>query len=307
MALRTSAFPVYREAINETFVPLSATPLGAEPFHADLDPRGGFDLQITRVRASAQRVRRTETLIDDAEQGFTLATIQVAGRCTLVQDGRTALLNPGDLVFADSTRPFGLTCGEGFEQIVVQVPRTRVDERVLRRGTAVLVGDQSPASAIVAFFRALAGHDPAPLGSQALSLFDAALDLAAGAGRPTPALDRERVLDYLRHAFRDPYLDAESVAHACHLSRRQLFRLFAGEPLSLADELRRIRVAEARRLIRARPANGVTGLAAACGFASETQLRRAFRSVTGTTPGADRADVLAQAGAVTASRSVRSA
>lgn len=306
MAFRTSAFPVYREAINETFVPLSATPLGTEPFHAALDPWGGFDLQITRVRASAQRVRRTQTLIDDAQRGFTMATIQVAGRCTLVQDGRTALLNPGDLVFADSTRPFNLTCHGGFEQIVVQVPRARVDERVLQRGTAVPVANGGPASAIIAFFRALAGHDPSPLGGQALSLFDAALDLAAGAGRHTAALDRERVLRYLRHAFRDPSLDAESVAHACHLSRRQLFRLFAGEPRSLADELRRIRVAEARRLIRARPASAVTGLAAACGFAGDTQLRRAFRSVTGTTPGAYRADAL-QPWEVTASRSVRSA
>jgi AraC-like DNA-binding protein len=166
----------------------------------------------------------------------------------------------------------------------VQVPRARADERVLQRGTAVRVGGEGPAAAIVAFFRALAGHDPSPLGSQALSLFDAALDLAAGAGRPTAAVDRERVLDHLRHAFRDPYLDAESVAHACHLSRRQLFRLFAGEPLSLAGELRRIRVGEARRLIGARPASPLAGLAAACGFASETQLRRAFRSVTGMTP-----------------------
>jgi hypothetical protein len=32
---------------------------------------------------------------------------------------------------------------------------------------------------------------------------------------------------------------ADSVAHACHMSRRSLFRLFADAPLSLADELYR--------------------------------------------------------------------
>jgi AraC-like DNA-binding protein len=305
MAFRT--FGQYREAVDETFVPLSAARLGTSPFHADLDPRGGFDLQITRVRASAQLIRRTPALIDDAEHGYAMATIQLAGRSSIAQDGRAATLSPGDLVLADSTRPFDITCDDDFDQIVVQVPRARIDGRTLRRGTAVPVGGGGPAAAIVAFFRALAGHDPATLASQALSLFDAALNLAAGTGRPSAVADRERVLDYLRHAFRDPCLDAESVAHACLLSRRQLFRLFADEPSSLADELRRIRVGEVRRLIDARPERTIAHIAPSCGFASETQLRRAFRSVTGTTPGAYRALSPAQPWDVTASRSVRSA
>jgi AraC-like DNA-binding protein len=295
MAFRTRTFPSYREAINETFVPLSAAPLGSSPFHADLDPKGGLDLQITRVRASAHRVRRTADLIDDAEHGYAMASIQLAGGSRVEQDGRTALLNPGEMVFCDSTRPFAFTFDHDFEQLVVQVPRARLEERILRRGTAVRVGGPGPASAIVAFFRALAGHDPAQLASHALSLFDTALDMAAGQDRPAPAVDRERVIEYLRAAFRDPYLGAEGVAHACHLSRRQLFRLFENGPLSLAGELRRIRVAEARRLIGARPQRSIADIAPSCGFASETQLRRAFRSVTGTTPGAYRQQSLAAA------------
>lgn len=295
MAFRTQAFSMYREAINQTFVPLSATPLGSSPFHADLDAKGGFDLQITEIRASAHRVRRTTDLIDKAEHGYAVAAIQLTGRGTVEQDGRIAVLNPGELAFCDTTRPLALTFADDFEQLVVQVPRTRIDERTLRRVTAVPVGGPGTASAIVAFFRALAGHDPTRLGSQALSLLDAALDLAAGDRRPTEAADRERVLAYLRQAFRDPHLDADGVAHACLLSRRQLFRLFEDGPLSLTGELRHIRVGEARRLIRARPDRAIAGIAPACGFASETQLRRAFRSVTGTTPGAYRQSSLSVA------------
>jgi transcriptional regulator GlxA family with amidase domain len=49
--------------------------------------------------------------------------------------------------------------------------------------------------------------------------------------------------------------------------------------------LREVRVAEAQRLLRGRPDRSVADVAAACGFLGETQLRRAFRVVTGTTPG----------------------
>jgi AraC-like DNA-binding protein len=288
MAFSTSAFPEYREVINRTFVPLAATPLGSGGFRARLDAVGGRDLQVTTVRATAQQVRRTTALIDDATDGYAMVSIQVVGRSRVEQDGRTAELTPGTLVFCDSTRPFTLTFDSYFEQVVVQVPRRAVFERALRRATAVLMDGSGPASVIAAFFRALAVQDPAAFMTHALGLIGSALTIATGAEPDAAALDRERVLHHLRQAFRDPQLDAESVAHACHVSRRGLFRLFADAPLSLADELRGIRVAEAERLLRAYPGRSVADIAPLCGFAGETQLRRAFREVTGTTPGANR-------------------
>jgi AraC-like DNA-binding protein len=285
MAFSTSAFPEYREAINRTFVPLVATPLGSGGFRARLDAVGGRDLQVSTVRATAQQVRRTTSLIDDATDGYALVSIQVVGRSRVEQDGRAAELTPGTLVFCDSTRPFELTFDSYFEQVVVQVPRPAVSERALRRATAVPLDGSGPASVIAAFFRALAVQDPAAFITHGLGLIGSALTIAAGAVPHAVALDRERVLHHLRHAFRDPQLDAERVAQACHISRRALFRLFADTPLSLADELRRIRVAEAEGLLRAHPGRSVADIAPLCGFSSETQLRRAFRKLTGTTPG----------------------
>lgn len=285
MAFSTSAFPEYRETINRTFVPLVATPLGSGGFRARVDAVGGHNLQVTTVRATAQQVRRTTALIDDAIDGYALVSIQVVGRSRVEQDGRTAELTPGTLVFCDSTRPFDLTFDSRFEQVVVQVPRGAVSERALSRATAVPLDSSGPASVIAAFFRALAGQDPATFMSHALGLIGSALAIAAGAEPHAAALDRERVLHHLRRAFRDPHLDADSVAQACHISRRGLFRLFADMPLSLADELRGIRVAEAQELLRALPGRSVADIAPLCGFAGETQLRRAFRKVTGTTPG----------------------
>ncbi|XVV08924.1 AraC family transcriptional regulator [Actinoplanes sp. CA-131856] len=280
-------FGSYRAAINRTFVPLTAAPLGAAPFHARLRPSGDGDLRITTVAASPHRVRRT----DDSAEPYALATIQVTGHSEVQQDGRTARLAPGDLVFCDSTRPFGFTFTDPFEQVVVQVPRQLVADRSLRRATAVPLDGTGPAGAVAAFFRALPPDVPTGFVPHAIALLGEALTLAAGGPGPQPDGDlaRERVLDHLRRSFRDQHLNADAVAHACHLSRRALFRLFTGEPLSWADELRHLRVAEARRLLRLHPHRPVADIAPACGFAGETQLRRAFREVTGTTPGAFRA------------------
>jgi AraC-like DNA-binding protein len=208
------------------------------------------------------------------------------------------------LVFCDSTRPFGFSFDDPFEQVVVQMPRTLLQarsglgDRATQRATAVRLDPTGPISVITGFLSSLATvsrQEPdgvAVLGDHALGLIGAALGMAAGVSLPEPdarELGRARVLEYLRANFVDPRLDADSVAHACHMSRRSLFRLFADTPLSLADELRRIRVDNACRLVRARPSLSVADIAAASGFASATQLYRAFRTVLGTSLPAYRA------------------
>jgi AraC-like DNA-binding protein len=305
----SGAFAAYRDVISDTFVPLAATPLRDHPFRARVDHIGGRDLQLSTVRADAHRIRRTSGLIDDADEAYLVATVQVAGRSRVQQDGREVALVPGSLVFCDTTRPFDFTFDDEFEQVVVQLPRTLLQarsglsDRATRQATAVRLDPEGAMSVIAGFLSSLAAvsrQDPAGaavLGDHALGLVGAALGTAAGAGPSEPdarELDRARVRDHLRTNFVDPRLDADVVARACHMSRRSLFRLFADSPLSLADELRRIRVDHAGRLVRARPSLPVADLAAASGFAGETQLYRAFRAVLGTTLTAYRAGTARQ-------------
>ncbi len=286
MQVKPPTFASYREVISRTLVPLAATQLGDGTFWAELDGVGCGELRITTVRSTAQRVRRTSALIDDATAGYAMATIHVAGECRVEQDGRSARLTPGAIVFCDSTRPFDFSFAGPFEQVVVQVPLDAVPERALRRASGLpLGGEDGRAAAVGAFSRALPGADNSALATHARGLISSTVSIAAGAETAPAELDRERVLHHLRGAFRDSSLDADAVARGCHLSRRTLFRLFRDTPQSLADELREIRVAEAQRLLRAHPGRPVADIAAASGFRGETQLRRAFRAVAGTTPG----------------------
>jgi transcriptional regulator GlxA family with amidase domain len=52
--------------------------------------------------------------------------------------------------------------------------------------------------------------------------------------------------------------------------------------------LRRLRVTAAQALLRDEPRLPLAAVAGRCGFAGEAQFHRAFRAVTGTTPGAYR-------------------
>jgi AraC-like DNA-binding protein len=292
MQVRPSTFTSYREVISRTMVPLAASPLGDGTFWAEVNRTTCADLQITTVRSTAQLIRRTPALIDVATAGYAMATIHVAGECRVEQDSRSARLTPGAIVFCDSTRPFDFSFDGPFEQVIVQVPRDALPERALTRASGLpLRGEDGRAAAVGAFFRALAREDCSAFATHALGLISSTVSIVAGAQTAPADLDRERVLHHLRRVFRDPSLDADAVARGCHLSRRTLFRLFHDAPRSLADELREIRVAEAQRLLRTHPGRPVADIAAASGFHGETQLRRAFRAVAGTTPGHYRSEM----------------
>ncbi|GAA4669179.1 MULTISPECIES: helix-turn-helix domain-containing protein [Amycolatopsis] len=289
------AFEYWRDLICDTFVQLSAAPTRPGRFagrlvHADL---GSFEM--TTVHAGGQRVRRTRQLIARAGEEYLLASIQLAGRGRVEQDGRVAELNPGEMALYDSTRPYTLHFDDAFEQVVVQVPLTgMLAETGLRdaRGvTAVKLGGTSPAGVVAQFFAGLARLQQAdPLGAAALAgqgrgLMASALALSAGRAPRGNVLDRQRVSSFLRTAHTDPELSVDDVARAFAISRRTLYRLFEDTPGGVLALLRRIRVEHAKSLLRADPRRPLESVAHACGFAGERQFYRVFRQETGRTPG----------------------
>jgi AraC-like DNA-binding protein len=302
------AFDCWRDLISDTFVPLTAVPTTNRPFRGELRVVTHPAVQLTEVRAAGQHVQRTRRLIAESSEDYLLASIQLGGRGRVEQDGRTAELTPGAMSFYDSTRPYTLHFDDAFRQLVVQSPRRPllaaagiVDDAVHVTATALEAG--GPGSVLAGFFSSLSllhDHDPAgalQLSAHAPGLLASALRLAAGQ-RPTGPdaadLDRERVLAHLRTHAADPGLDADSIAAACHLSRRALFRLFEGQPESLADTLRRVRVDRAAEMLAAHPRRPVALVGVACGFAGEVQFHRVFRAVTGQTPAQYRAGTRGQ-------------
>jgi AraC-like DNA-binding protein len=208
------------------------------------------------------------------------------------QDGRAAMLSPGDIAFYDSTRPYTPHFDDPFRQLVVQIPKRELMLRDTRRMTARALRHGTAGGVVATFFTSLFGvakgspEQSGVLLPHAVGLLAAAASFA-GCAEPGPdaaeALACERVLDFLRRNLADPRLDAATVAKACHVSRRTLYRMLGDE--GVAARLRRMRIERAQVMLLHEPERPVALVGFACGFDSESGFHRAFRATTGITPG----------------------
>ncbi len=288
------AFAYWREMICATFVRLAAEPVAERRFSGRIEHVALGGLELSTVVAGSQHVRRTRSLIAQSAEDFLLASIQLRGRGRIEQDGRTALLSAGDMAFYDSTRPYTLHFDAPFHQLVVQVPRRELPIRDTSILTARALGHGGPGGVVPAFFTSLARtakaspEQSAVLLPHSFGLLAAAASFAGRADADPDAADalaRERVLDHLRRHLADPALDAATVAAACGMSRRTLYRVVGDQGGGVAGELRRIRIERAKTLLLEHPGRPVGAVGTACGFDSESGFHRAFRTATGQTPG----------------------
>jgi AraC-like DNA-binding protein len=290
------AFAFWREMICATFVRLAAEPVGADGFNGRIEHVPVGNLELSTVVAGGQHVRRTRSLIARGNEEYLLASIQVHGLGRVEQDGRTAALSPGDLAFYDSTRPYTLHFDGPFHQLVVQVPKRELLLRDTRELTARALGRGTPGAVVSTFFTSLADvakdgpGQTAVLLPHATGLLSAAASFA-GQGQPArsaaDALARERVLAYLRRNLADPGLDATTIAQACRISRRTLYRIIGDD--GVAARLRRMRIERAKAMLTADTDRPVASVGFACGYDSESGFHRAFAAATGMTPGEYRA------------------
>ena len=81
-------------------------------------------------------MRRTPALIARASEDYFLVSIQTQGRGVVSQDGRDAVLAPGDFALYDSTRPYQLTFDGPFQQFVLKLPGPDAAHRAARHAAA---------------------------------------------------------------------------------------------------------------------------------------------------------------------------
>jgi AraC-like DNA-binding protein len=231
-------------------------------------------------------------------------TVQVGmplgGQSILIQDGREAVLNGGDMVLYDSSRPFTLVMESQFHWQVFLLPqgKLRRSDHELAQVTAIpLPGTRGMSRAVSAFLRGLAAEVTGLEGSPgAAALGENAADLIATMvrsrfGRQWDVADPDAVLIqaievYLRDQHADPGLDPARVAAAHGLSVRRLHALFEPTGLSVAARIREERLAAIRRDLRDpglahRP---IGRIAAAHGLRDASAFARLFRAVEGVTP-----------------------
>jgi AraC-like DNA-binding protein len=257
-------------------------------------------LQLSRVTATAQHVRRTPARIAWASEDYFLVSIQAHGAGVVVQDGRAARLAPGDFALYDSTRPYELHFDGAFQQYVLKLPgpTLRTALRDTQRLTATSVsGERGAGHLMIGMIRTLAADIDTLAPESAVAVADSVTQiLIAGlsglpaAQRPAlsnlTALHREQIKACVRARLREPGLSVASIALQLRLAPSTLHRAWAVEPCSLADWIWSQRLDAARRDLcdPACAARSVSEIAFSWGFNDAAHFSRAFRARFGCAP-----------------------
>lgn len=247
-------------------------------------------LRVWQVQANPMSVRRTERHIAESGTDNYLLAMHVVGAARATQDGKSVVLGPGDVTVFDGARPYTVDfAGPGrFEHLIFEVPRQRVTAQLngLDLATMVRVAATGEAGRLLApYLRTVAASDWSPTQEAATRYVDTGIDLLSHAlGADSGALSAVKA--YVLAHVNDPELTPSMAARACHMSVRQLHRLFEPGGVSFATWLREERLARCcRALADARlSALSVATVARRYGFTHPEHFTRCFTARYGLGP-----------------------
>ncbi|OMI36689.1 helix-turn-helix domain-containing protein [Streptomyces sparsogenes] len=301
----TAALPVlhrgsyWREALSRTFGAMHITaPDGVCSGTIRTAPLGR--LRAVTVEGERLSALRTHRLVArGGEDGPVVITLLDRGVARLEQDGREAVLGPGDMFVYDMARPFRLDLPQSFRTKSLVVPRDvlGLSESGIAHVTATPLGADTPLGGLLSPFLAAlvdgAGtYSPSTGELMARNVVDLLGGLAGEVlGRSeadTSGGNRAlllRIQAFIDRHLQDPDLTPEAIARAHRISLRYLHKLFESEEATVGRWIQRRRLEECRRDL-ARHANGSTIAAVAhrWGFISAAHFSRAFRAAYGMAP-----------------------
>ncbi len=304
-------FAQWRHWISATFVPLECAPVTREPFRGEVAHWELGELLVSRVAAHPHLASRTRRMIALRDAGYYKVGLLTRGSCRLSQEGREALLRPGDLAIYDCRRPYTMVFDEPHEMSFLMFPcdRLRLPPAAVEQ---VLVTPVSSAGRARARSSrpSCAGWWPtwSSRGSRSTAAWpDNVLDLLAtlfgertGVLPTDPATVRRALLlsvhNWIEAHLADPDLGPAAIARANHISVRYLHKLFQDQGTSVARWVRERRLANCRRDLEdpALAQRGVQAIARRWGFEDPAHFSKIFKASFGDPPGAYRQGVLGQ-------------
>ncbi|NEM91071.1 helix-turn-helix domain-containing protein [Galbitalea soli] len=293
------SFREYRQAVTESFVPLEVSRVGSEPFWGRLRTVDVDTAHVSEVTASQHLVERTSTLATGDKPAYYKASLQVSGTGLLIQDGREALLQPGDLAIYDTGRPYSLVFENDMRMLVLMFPREQLGlppEAIAQLTAHRLSSEDGLGGMIIPFLQNVAqnldrvgGVTGPRLVHSAIDLittmFANELDLDADPGDSHQLL-MQQIRRYIDANLGMPDLAPAQIAAAHFISTRHLHGLFRQKGTTVSTWIREQRLEKCRRdLIDPLNAHLSVGtIAARWGFVEAAHFSRVFKAAYDSAP-----------------------
>jgi AraC-like DNA-binding protein len=294
-------------ATSRFFVPLECRPRDRDSFSGLLQAGAMGPLALSRLTVSPHTIRRTAALAADTDGDRYKLSLLLDGQALVVQDGRQAILRPGDFALYDCSRPYTIEGAGNFRMLVCMLPRAvlGVDRARIGRMTATRIGGEGGiAWAVAPFLERLANLAIRGEASQAddrvvesvVELVESlCMSVIDGGDWPRSTSRAELLLRahaYARSRLGDPSLAPGDIAAAVHVSRRYLDRLFEESGSTVSAWIRQRRLEGCRRdlLDPSRSAETVANIGSRWGLTNSAHLSRLFRDAYGVSPTEYRAE-----------------
>ena len=294
-------FDQWRHWISATFVPLECAQVSRAPFHGEVGHWELGEMLVSRVAADPHLAVRTRRAIALRDVSYYKVGLLTKGSCRLSQQGREALLRPGDLAIYDCRRPYTMAFGERHEMSFLMFPsdRLRLPPAAVDQVLVTPVSsDDCTGSLVAPFLGRLVANLEQSRGPMNCRLADNVLDLLAtmfgeqtGAPPTDPATIRRSLLltvcGWIDAHLGDPELDPVTIAAANHVSVRYLHKLFHDQGTSVARWVRERRLENCRRDLEdpALGHRGVQAIARHWGFEDPAHFSKIFKATYGEPPG----------------------
>jgi AraC-like DNA-binding protein len=223
--------------------------------------------------------------------------VQVSGQTAKSHGEHRQTFAPGEISLTDLSSPFQWWSAEAstsmsfrFSYAELCLPAAAI--RSAAGGLATSPLYELFQTHLLQLYRFLEEDVPASaaesLGSATLELARAVIATAGQGGLARNDIANEalvtRIEAYAQQRLADPALSPESIAHAHHISVRQLYKLWSARRLGLAEWIMRGRLEGARYDIAKDGSLGIAAVARRWGFTDATHFARRFRAAYGLSP-----------------------
>jgi AraC-like DNA-binding protein len=283
--------------VEESCVPMVYSMTSEGAFEGEMLAVENGGLHVSKIAAVDHVAKYRRRAMSSIEDDYLLVSIQSRNRSAIEQDGRVAVVYPGDMVLFDASRDFEWHFSG--EHYTVRFPRQLLTglAPLSRQHTAVRIpggdGIRRIATEHVAtvhrelLLEPTCGEARAGLAGVTAHLVAVALadffNRMPSADTSLRAMHIVRARRFIDEHLRDPELNPDRVAAALGLSSRYLYRLFSHEHESMSERIITGRLDGCAAWLR-QPAYAhlsITEIAMTWGFNDPSHFSRAFRRHAG--------------------------